>query len=279
MAQYFNKFKGIKRQKSYSVTNALSLAIACDLAYKNKKKVEDQAKKWGFPKVKFEEIKNGGDIDTQCYVMANDDDIVIAFRGSSSREDWVTNIQALKDPGPFVGSEVHEGFQDALYPAVIKVTSLVEQYRDINQKIWVTGHSLGGALCSLYAAMLIENDFDVYGIYTFASPRPGDDFFSKKLSAQVSGPHFRVVNTGDIVPHLPPEPFYSHAGKRVILTKSSRTSLKKSWFDERVEALKEFVNRTGDILEAADIHRLTADKNYSYIPRLIREYKKAHGAP
>jgi triacylglycerol lipase len=34
---------------------------------------------------------------------------------------------------------------------------------------------------------------------------------------KVIGPHFRVVNFGDVVPHMLPEPFYSHCGVRGIL--------------------------------------------------------------
>ena len=61
--------------------------------------------------------------------------------------------------------------------------------------------------------MLIENDYAVYGVYTFAAPRAGDGHFAEQLDANVQGPHYRVVNKGDIVPHVPPEPFFSHAGK------------------------------------------------------------------
>ncbi|MBV1881685.1 MAG: hypothetical protein KUG82_08635 [Pseudomonadales bacterium] len=100
-------------------------------------------------------------------------------------------------------------------------------------------------MCSLQAGMLIENGYSVYGIYTFASPRPGDDQFATELNKKVLGSHYRVVNTGDIVPHVPPEPFFSHAGKRMILKSKKRETSNSSWFAERVMALGEFVKRTG----------------------------------
>jgi len=113
------------------------------------------------------EIVKKPDIDTQCYVMSNADNIVVVFRGSNSLEDWFANFQAVYDPGPLNNTKAHEGFQDSLFPAVIGITNLLDNVFSKNNKIWITGHSLGGALSSLYAGMLIENKYRVYGIYTF----------------------------------------------------------------------------------------------------------------
>ena len=214
------------------------------------------------------------DIDTQCFVMSDNDNIVIVFRGSESLKDWFANIQTVYDPGPLKNTRAHEGFQDALFPAVISLTSLIDEIHSQDKKIWVTGHSLGGALSSLYAGMLIENNYKVYGIYTYASPRPGDGAFVEKLNARISGPHYRVVNYGDIVPHVPPEPFYSHPGKRVILKEEVKENSDDSWFAQRVEALKVFIANTSDSLDVGDNHRLSADGE-SYIPRLIKDLERA----
>ena len=73
---------------------------------------------------------------------------------------------------------------------------------------------------------------------------------------------------------MPPEPFFSHAGKRMILKSKGRESKDASWFKERIDALKVFIRETGNMLDAADNHRLSAD-NESYIPRLIRDEARA----
>ena len=122
--------------------------------------------------------------------------------------------------------------------------------------------------------MLIENGIDVYGVYTFASPRPGSPSFEQQLNKNVTGPHYRVVNAGDVVPHLPPEPFFSHAGKRIILKHRRREATKTSWWGQRVSALKHFVAVTGNRFDVADNHRLAADDE-SYIPRLVRDLKRS----
>jgi len=271
----YNKWFGeLKAKKSYNKQNALSLAVACDLAYnKNKQQVITQIQDWGFTPIDVINKKKGHDIDTQCFIIEKDKDIVVVFRGSDAKEDWFANFQAAQDPGPLKGTGAHEGFQDALFPAVIALTKHLSEDKVNDKRIWITGHSLGGALCSLYAGMLIENNIDVYGIYTFASPRPGSPQFEKQLNKKVKGPHYRVVNDGDIVPHLPPEPFFSHPGKRIILKSQKKERTASSWLGQRIEALKHFVKTTGQKFEIGDNHRLAADTK-SYIPRLIKDLKR-----
>ncbi|MGR5094593.1 lipase family protein [Vibrio maritimus] len=268
--EHFTDFEGVFAKTEYDERTSLSLAIACSLAYESEQRVPVVVAGWNYNFDGFINVIKQPDIDTQCFVMSNDDNIIVVFRGSESLKDWFANFQAVYDPGPMKGTKVHEGFQDALFPTVIGLTKIIESTDLLRKKIWVTGHSLGGALCSIFAGMLIENSYTVYGIYTFASPRPGNGIFEEKLNARVTGPHFRVVNFGDVVPHVPPEPFYSHPGNRVILSEEKTDTSSQSWFDQRVAALKVFISNTSNILDVADNHRLDADGE-SYIPRLIKD--------
>lgn len=271
MTKFAKHFAGVKKKKGYDSEVALSLAVACDLGYKKKTTVERVAKSWGYKDVTFVDVKKGRDIDTQGFIMGNDTDIVCVFRGSDSIEDWFANFQAVLDPGPLNGTLVHEGFQDALFPAVIAVTNAIDEIGVKGRRIWITGHSLGGAMCSLYAGMLIENGYSIYGIYTFASPRPGDDIFANGLNGFMeSGPHYRVVNEGDVVPHVPPEPFFSHPGRRILLKYNERETSKSAWTEMREKMFKVLMDMTGRPWEIADNHRLHTDKA-GYIPRLIRD--------
>lgn len=271
---YYNTFEGIIQSDQYDEKTSLSLAIACDLAYEdNESKIASIVQSWDYKFEGFRSVTKKPDIDTQCYIMSNEENIVIVFRGSESYQDWLSNFQTVYDPGPFKDTRVHEGFQDALYPSVISITNLLDEVITQEKKIWLTGHSLGGALSSLYAGMLIENKYSVYGIYTYASPRSGNGEFASKLNNRVVGPHYRVVNSGDIVPHIPPEPFYSHSGERIILKEEVRENSEDSWWNQRVEALKYFVKSTSNLLDIADNHRLSADGE-SYIPRLIKDFER-----
>lgn len=273
---YYDKFQGINQTESYDEKTSLSLAIACDLAYeKDENKVALVVESWGYQFNGAIEIVKKPDVDTQCYVMSNTDNIVVVFRGSDALKDWFANFQAVYDPGPLKNTKAHEGFQDSLFPAVIGITNLLDSVLSKDKKIWITGHSLGGALSSLYAGMLIENKYRVYGIYTFASPRPGNEAFRVGLNHKIIGPHYRVVNFGDIVPHIPPEPFYSHPGARIILKEEMKEHSDDSWFSQRIEALKVFIANAAETLDIADNHRLSADEE-SYIPRLIKDLERSN---
>lgn len=270
MTEFASYFTGVKPGKSYDPEVALSLAVACDLGYRDRDTVEQVAASWGYHDVTFVDVKKGRDIDTQGFVMGNDTDIICIFRGSDRMEDWFANFQAVLDPGPLNGTLVHEGFQDALFPAVIAVTNAIDIIGVGGRRIWVSGHSLGGALCSLYAGMMIENGYAVYGIYTFASPRPGDDIFARSLNRFMQpGPHFRVVNEGDIVPHVPPEPFFSHPGRRIILKYNRRETTKSEWTKLREKMFRVLMKMTGEPWNIPDNHRLGTPKR-GYIPRLIK---------
>lgn len=270
---YYDKFQSIKQTDSYDEQTALSLAIACHLAYqKEVSTIESIVAQWHYHFDGFKTIQKKPDIDTQAYVMSDSDNIVVVFRGSDALADWFANFQAVYEQGPLENTQVHEGFQDALFPAVIAITQfLAQSARD--KKIWITGHSLGGALASLFAGMLIENGYTVYGIYTFASPRPGDGAFARQLNQGVIGPHYRVVNAGDIVPHVPPEPFYSHAGKRIIIKATHKVNSDQSWLKQRAAASHIFIEASVNMLDIANNHHLNADAE-SYIPRLIADLKR-----
>jgi len=273
--KYYDQFTGVSQADGYDAKTALSLAVACNLAYEKKKTImSSTVEGWGYNFVGYKSIVKKPDIDTQYYLMSKGDDLVVVFRGSESLKDWFANFQAVYDPGPFKNTKAHEGFQDALFPAVLSLANLIDSVLTKNTRLWLTGHSLGGALCSLCAGMLIENGYKVHGIYTFASPRPGNGAFQQGLNDKVKGPHYRVVNSGDIVPHVPPEPFYSHPGDRIILKDQVRENTDASWLSQRLEALNYFIANTANKFDVADNHRLSADDE-SYIPRLIKDLKRA----
>jgi hypothetical protein len=76
-------------------------------------------------------------------------------------------------------------------------------------KIYVTGHSLGGALAALYTGMLYYNGETeiapkVAAVYTFGQPRVGDAQFAKYMEEKLPNPrYFRVVYCNDLVPRIP----------------------------------------------------------------------------
>jgi hypothetical protein len=113
-------------------------------------------------------------------------------------------------PYPFVegGGMTEQGF-----------TSLYSQVSDsIIQKIdalintgsfstlYVTGHSLGGALAVLAVPDIMVNLSPMVTLWmcNFAGPRVGDAQFSALYDSTINTSR-RVVNTNDLVPQLPPD--------------------------------------------------------------------------
>ncbi|MEO1393175.1 MAG: lipase family protein [Cyanobacteria bacterium J06634_5] len=174
--------------------------------------------------------------DTQAYMFRTDEFVVLAFRGSQEPQDWLTNFTTQlrnftirKDGVTGISSykgRVHTGFFLAWAIIEKSVLSQIHRWRHEMAEdgkrfppLYITGHSLGGALATMAAAALIDNGISVAGVYTFGQPRVGDRTFVKQLNLNTGGKVFRFVNNNDIVPHVPP-PFsiwnpmrlYTHVG-------------------------------------------------------------------
>lgn len=257
----------------YDPLDALAFAITSQLAYKPRTMVLKVLRHWGFRDAAFIDVSKGGDIDTQGLIASNGRVILVAFRGSESiAEDWLTNAQFVTDPGPFRGTKVHEGFQDALYPAVMQLSLHVSEMGPL--PIWVTGHSLGGALANIFSAMLLEHGLPLAGLYTYGSPRVGDKKFDAAMARAFRAHgihHHRVVNDGDAVPHVPPEPWFSHAGERRLLGADGVSVDIGVWKRFKAE-MADFFSVIRRPIRLVDVHRLMPPDGY--IPALRRQLPK-----
>jgi triacylglycerol lipase len=144
--------------------------------------------------------------------------IVLAFRGTRSSLNWRTNLHTWlihpSDTDPRL--RVHQGFYNAferLSDGARGIRKAIDDVRvtsDGRIPIYTTGHSLGGALAQISAAVLGSDQ--VAACYTFGSPRVGNYIFD----LWVKPPSYRVINYADIVPQLPfPVPLmfnYRHSG-------------------------------------------------------------------
>ncbi len=238
-ASYFNPEFSLD---TYSSKDALSFASLCALAYQRDIENLDDGtipEGWGFTNFKFFSKTLGGSIDTQGFVAECQDNIIISFRGSESSHDWATNFKLVTDPGPFANSEVHEGFQDALFPVLINILSAIYKF-DPNRKknIWVTGHSLGGALAILLVTMFTVDKIRVQGLYTFGAPRVGNKMFAELFDEEFKGSAFLVMNEGDLVPHLPDALRFTHVSKRMLFKLSGDRVEDQNTWDELKEKAK-----------------------------------------
>ncbi len=144
--------------------------------------------------------------------------VIVSFRGTETPEDWLKDFDSLAVPFPDIptGGLVHQGF-DAVYQTIRdSVIAGVDAAKVNAASMWITGHSLGGAIAVIAAIDFAKNAVPplVSQLYTFAGPRAGDDTFKNLFDATVPV-CYRIVNRWDIVPQLPPPPLFIHVGQAV----------------------------------------------------------------
>ena len=136
--------------------------------------------------------------------------LVLAFRGTEKKiSDWLTDARCI--PAVEGKTRIHSGFLDAFTKNVDAEGRTVEELvREILDRpeardeqgtplpLFITGHSLGGALALLATKLTAP---DVTGAcYTFGAPRIGNYEFFRFIKTPV----YRVVNSSDVVPRVPP---------------------------------------------------------------------------
>jgi triacylglycerol lipase len=194
----------------YSPLNAFWLAKAARLAYQNPDGIQSiTAKEWEFGNFHF--FDTG---ETQAYMIANQDLVVLAFRGTETYNlrDWMTDFKIRMVEVWGVG-RVHRGFLAAIDHIWDEILSTLAKFRNDNQALLITGHSLGAALATLAAAKLNMNGLPVDGLYTFGSPRVGNIAFAEWFNADFRTKAFRFVNNNDVITRIPPRSLgYNHVG-------------------------------------------------------------------
>lgn len=211
------------KAKSFHAGNAEFLGKAADLAYENKATISKTAKAWNTKLIKWFRHK-----DTQAYIIGNDETLILAFRGTeiTKIKDITTDLDARLTKG--LGGKIHEGFSRALNQIWDDVWATLKAERG-SRALWVTGHSLGGALATLAVARLRQQKRqNVNGLYTYGQPRVGNKNFAKKFDDDFKRYTFRFVNDNDAVPHVPPEDMnFSHIGTRKKFDKKGKLDSKK----------------------------------------------------
>ncbi|MGE3803477.1 MAG: lipase family protein [Gemmataceae bacterium] len=196
--------------------NAVAMSLASDLAY-----LPEAQGAEGFRNELGLEAKLFSVGNTQAYVATNDDHIVVAFRGTEAP----TSIEGLKDwlltdavnllmvpegrlgtdlAAAGVGARFHQGFVNAIADIWEPVYGAVDaEMKKAERPLWVTGHSLGGALALFAAWLFVRKMINVHQVYTFGAPMIGNLKAIEAFDREFPNKIFRYVNSPDPVPQLP----------------------------------------------------------------------------
>ena len=185
--------------------------------------------------------------------------LVLAFRGTEKKiSDWLTDLRCV--PTVEGKTRVHTGFLDAFTKNVDAEGRTVEEaVRNILARpeakdehgnplpLFVTGHSLGGAL-ALLATKLIAPDA-TGACYTFGAPRIGNYEFFRFIKTPV----YRVVNSSDVVPRVPP------GAVMLLLTHAAKGA---SWLTGFVPPVSSLFDKIEELLDKLNGYRHYGDMRY-----------------
>jgi hypothetical protein len=189
-------------------------------------------------------------------VLDNDEEeILVSFRGTINNvQQWASDLDTVYTKW-YGSGKVHRGFYDRFNeiksPTLTFLKKAQQQLPDGD--IVISGHSMGGAVATLFASYLkdfmkITPDY----IYTYGSPRVGDGTFAKYIDKQFGDRIVRVMNEWDMVSDLPPMILdYRHTGKLVLCKTGTSTCAEKNRLDENpggiVMAIKRTIETAGDV--------------------------------
>jgi len=157
--------------------------------------------------------------------------VLLAYRGTepSNLVNWLTDADLYPEKVVIPATpasqplEVHEGFYRNVRATRYEVVAALEralrgepvgdfatQPPGAMEALYITGHSLGGAMAALMAVMLVTDPaYETLGeklraVYTFGQPMIGSHGLARVAGELLAGRAFRYVYCNDAVPHLPP---------------------------------------------------------------------------
>ncbi len=182
----------------------------------------------------------------QAALIEHEDYLCMAFRGTNELADWLDNINAFSTKKLF--GEFHRGFwnsvEDVWEPINTKFRDLQKQRK---RPLFITGHSLGGAMATVAAARFIHEDKPFTSVYTFGQPRVLTRETARIFDMECKSRFFRFHNNNDIVTRVPARLMgYTHIGSYLYISEEGTIHKEAGfwfrfvdYFDGALEALKE----------------------------------------
>ncbi len=196
--------------KDFDGKKAHKLAVLINSAYAQFEQEGEGT--WSIPSgfTKIQELKHDRKRKVFGFVALDEGnrEAFIIIRGTRTAYEWYNNTAIKYDKYISVDGKKWGVTTKGFYSIYIDIReNIKEALQKLNgqfDRIFVAGHSLGGALATLTIPDLIDLSISASTItvYTFASPRCADRELAEKLNK--SGvKHWRIANTEDIVPTLP----------------------------------------------------------------------------
>ena len=188
--------------------------------------------------------------------------IVLAFRGSYSVRNWVTDaVFPHTDPGLCDGCTAELGFWTAWDVVKEEIVATLSSAKEKNPdyELVVVGHSLGAAIATLAATDLRNNGYAAT-LYAYASPRVANEALAAHITNQ--GNNYRFTHTKDPVPHLPPLALgYVHISPEYYITSPDNVTVTTS----DIQVLKGYVNFDGNTGQLSNVATDFSNHKYYFL--------------
>ena len=124
---------------------------------------------------------------------------IIIIRGTANASNVESDANIVLESDVRAEILLHKGFRDA----AVTIMQIIDRDHTVENTVYLTGHSLGGAVAQIMGIWLHKRGYNVQ-VFSYGSP---------KISTQSgsSQRHWRVVRKSDPIPFTPPWP-YIHTG-------------------------------------------------------------------
>lgn len=189
-----------------TLTLASKMARASSAAYLDEPSI--RARGTGYLQGYEVEVIERGDV--RLFVATGPTDVVVAFRGTQLGGTWSlafrnvardANICMTSIRGTPRNARFHRGFINGVQNIYSDLEQVLRTRASTRKTVWLTGHSLGGALAQIASVRL--RDFHLGEVTTFGAPAVGN----AGAVGVVNGSNFRVrryFHPRDPVAQLPP---------------------------------------------------------------------------
>jgi len=216
----------------------------------------------------------GGFREPFGFVLESEERSVVAFRGTVTTPDWITDAIARQVHYRFVpgGGRTHQGITDIYASLRTRLFAAVWSLPK-DKPLYVTGHSLGGALAVLAAPDLAANAGIVPAVYTFGAPRVGNWRFMLLFNRLIPEA-FRWQNAYDLVTHVPPPIYRSPFTRSWYVYLHVKGKQKLTYRRDSVSANHALANYLAELLVASPGLEAAFCEQFPFLCPSISDWKR-----
>src|SRR5262249_15647096 len=211
-------FDGFSLDRDFRRGSAKAMAWLSQLSYETDepKKIEDILRTWKLrivDEVVSAEVRTVLPMaSTHAFVAAGRGATFITFAGTDPvvLANWISDFDTH-----MTSTGVAEGYATATSIVLDRIKEIATKRPNAEKKLFLCGHSLGGALAVVTALRLAATaSTAVDSVYTFGIPRPGSGDFARDYNADLGMGTYRLVHGEDLVPTVAPsEMGFRHVGR------------------------------------------------------------------